>query len=131
MAIPIIQASEPGMPMKTKLKEGLEVDLWTRWDVKASSKTFCLEDLMAHIEITYGLRVQDVMKQGVALYLNAVMSIVGKEKEKDEALKQPLFDHIDSDEKTLDLEITCRLLDSESILDNVPPVRVIFEDTLS
>lgn len=34
LAVPIMQASEPGDVMKTKLTESLEVTLWDRWEVK-------------------------------------------------------------------------------------------------
>ena len=33
LAVPIMQASEPGEIAKTKLAEGIEVTLWDRWDV--------------------------------------------------------------------------------------------------
>jgi hypothetical protein len=34
LAVPFMQASEPGDVMKEKLIEGLETSLWDRWDVK-------------------------------------------------------------------------------------------------
>ena len=34
LAVPTMQASEPGACTKTKLLEGLEVSLWDRWEVK-------------------------------------------------------------------------------------------------
>lgn len=33
LAVPIMQASEPGDVMKTKLTENIEVSLWDRWEV--------------------------------------------------------------------------------------------------
>ena len=63
MAIPIVQASEPGLPMKTKLREGIEVDLWTRWDIDGT-KDMTLKDLMEYVHKTYELKVHDVMKAG-------------------------------------------------------------------
>jgi hypothetical protein len=39
LAVPIMQASEPGDVSKTKLVEGLtEVTLWDRWEVRSPSK---------------------------------------------------------------------------------------------
>ena len=37
LAIPIMQASEPGDVAKTKLAEGLAVTLWDRWEAKTPS----------------------------------------------------------------------------------------------
>ncbi len=37
LAVPTMQASEPGVCTKTKLLEGLEVSLWDRWEVKNAS----------------------------------------------------------------------------------------------
>lgn len=34
LAVPFLQASEPGPLAKVKLLEGLEVSLWDRWEVK-------------------------------------------------------------------------------------------------
>jgi hypothetical protein len=62
------------------------------------------------------------------------MSIPGKEKDKEIALNMHLYDLIDNEEENyVDLDITCFNLEDESkkILDNVPPVRVIFEESLS
>ena len=39
MAIPAMQLSEPGPPVKYKIKEGLSVDTWTRWDIEVPAKT--------------------------------------------------------------------------------------------
>jgi hypothetical protein len=33
LAVPIMQASEPGDVAKTKLTEDIQVTLWDRWDV--------------------------------------------------------------------------------------------------
>jgi hypothetical protein len=32
LAVPSLMMSEPGEPVKTKIKEGLEVTLWDRWE---------------------------------------------------------------------------------------------------
>src|SRR5690348_12308651 len=52
LAVPIMQASEPGDVMKTKLTEGLEVTLWDRWEVK-KGKNVKLIDVIKHIQDTY------------------------------------------------------------------------------
>lgn len=34
LAVPFLQASEPGDVLKEKLVEGIETSLWDRWDIK-------------------------------------------------------------------------------------------------
>lgn len=38
LAVPIMQASEPGAVLKEKLLEGLEVSLWDRWEVRNAAE---------------------------------------------------------------------------------------------
>jgi hypothetical protein len=74
LAVPMMQASEPGDCIKTKLLEGLEVSLWDRWEVK-NAAPLTLQAFIAQIETTYaGLEVRDVMKGGTALYFHAIMA---------------------------------------------------------
>lgn len=122
-----MQASEPGVPKEIILKEGLVVNLWTKWEF-GNSKEVKVKDLRAHIKEKYGLEVKDVMKQGQAIYLDAVLSIEGKEKDKEEALEQKFYDLLESEEDYLDVEITCYLPQDETkkILEGVPPVRIQF-----
>jgi hypothetical protein len=37
LAVPLMQAGEPGDVVKEKLLEGVEVSLWDRWDVQGNS----------------------------------------------------------------------------------------------
>ena len=39
LAVPIIQLSEPGEPLKVHIKEGLSFTVWDKWEVKCSQKT--------------------------------------------------------------------------------------------
>lgn len=52
LAVPIMQASEPGDVMKTKLLENLEVNLWDRWEVK-NAAPMTLAAFINHLETTY------------------------------------------------------------------------------
>lgn len=62
LAVPMMQATEPGNLLKTKLVEGIEVSLWDRWEVKNAAE-MTLANFFAHIEQTYpGLEVRDVFK---------------------------------------------------------------------
>jgi hypothetical protein len=36
LAVPSMMSSEPGVALKTKIKDGLETDLWDRWSVDIS-----------------------------------------------------------------------------------------------
>ena len=52
LAVPIMQMTEPGKCKKTKIKEGLEVTLWDRWDVKLGEKVK-LGEFFEYLEKTY------------------------------------------------------------------------------
>ena len=134
LAVPIMQASEPGDLQKIKLTEKLETTLWDRWDVKGKDKT--LRDVIKHIEQTYsGLEVRDVLRGNTPIYFHSIM--VTKEKERETTMQTKLIDlidvHIDDLEHGkdgipyVDLTITCIAKGDESakILEGVPPVRVL------
>lgn len=126
-----MQASEPADAIKTKLLENVEVTLWDRWDVK-QGPNLKLKDLIAYIENTYqGLHVKDVMKGNTPIYFYAIMNAPGKEKEKEKVLNSKVSDLVgaDSEDKYIDLNITCTNVgdNEEQILSGVPPVRVYFE----
>lgn len=38
LAVPFLQLTEPGPAPKFKLREGLEVNIWDRWELKLSEK---------------------------------------------------------------------------------------------
>jgi hypothetical protein len=48
LAVPIMQASEPGDALKTKLTEEIEVSLWDRWEVK-KGKNLKLKEVISTI----------------------------------------------------------------------------------
>jgi hypothetical protein len=67
--------SEPGKAIKTKLKEGLEVTLWDRWeyDVKLGQKdSLTLKNVVEYLEKTYGLEVRDIFYGSIPLYMHAL-----------------------------------------------------------
>lgn len=130
LAVPIMQAGEPGNVAKEKLLEGVEVTLWDRWEVK-DAKTMTLQGLIKHIEETYvGLEVRDVMKDGTPIFFHAIMSAPGKEQERKKVLETTLKKLADSEAEDayVDLAITCVRKDDEAaqILQGVPPVRIFF-----
>lgn len=130
LAVPIMQAGEPGDVLKEKLVEGLEVSLWDRWDLNGSKAT-TLADVVTYVEETYkGLEVRDIMKGNTPLYFYAMMNVSGKEKEKKKLLESTVFNAAEcfSDDMYIDINVTCIRKDdpNAAILKGVPPVRVIF-----
>lgn len=75
LAVPLMQAGEPGDLIKTKLLDGLEVSLWDRWEVKGSSKSLTLQAMIKKIEQQYkGLEVRDVMRGNQPIYFSGVIA---------------------------------------------------------
>ena len=133
LAVPIMQASEPGDVAKTKLSEGIEVTLWDRWEVKGHGKEATLKDVITEVEKLFPtLEVRDITRGNTPLYFHAVMSKAGKEADKDNALSSKVADLLGIDtteDKYVDINITCVRKDDpeDKILAGVPPVRVHFE----
>lgn len=127
LAVPLMQAGEPGDIIKEKLLEGLEVTLWDRWEVNEDSS---LAKFIQTIEERYpGLEVKDIMRGNAPIYFHAIMSAPGKEAEKKQTLESSIRKLTESEQEDyVDLNITCvRKEDSEQkILKGVPPVRVWF-----
>jgi len=82
LAVPIMQASEPGDVLKTKLVEGIEATLWDVWEIK-DAKNMTLAKMIKKLEETYsGLEVRDIMKGNTPIFFHAILSAPGKEAEK-------------------------------------------------
>lgn len=127
LALPFVQASEPGVAKKTKILEDLEVDLWSRWDIQ--NKDITLQELMDYIKTQYKLCVRDVMKGNQALYMHSIMNIAGKDKQREEVLASKIIELTESEEgEHVDLRVTCTLNeDDEKIIEGVPPIRIYFK----
>lgn len=135
LAVPIMQASEPGDVQKTKLTDKIETSLWDRWEVDAKNLT--LREVMAKVEEKYeGLVVRDVLRGNAPIYFHAIMNAAGKEKEKENALNTPLASLLaaqagtadEEAESYVDLTITCSAKgdDTSTVLEGVPILRAIF-----
>lgn len=127
LAVPIMQATEPGDVIKTKLTEKLETSLWDRWDIEAKDAT--LQEVIKKFEEKYeGLEVRDVLKGNAPIYFHAIMSAPGKEKDKETTLKSKLVDLLEDveGEQYVDLTVTCVTKNDKegNILEGVPPLRV-------
>jgi len=71
-----------------------------------------------------------VLRGNAPLYFHAIMSAPGKEADKAKALEAKVAElaGVDpSEDKYVDLSITCALHGEEQIIAGVPPVRVFFE----
>ena len=129
LAVPIMQASEPGDVLKTKLAEGIEVSLWDRWE--ARGKDLTLAGVIQQVQEAHaGLEVRDVMRGNAPLYFHAIMNAPGKEADREKTLNTKVTElvHADtSEDRYVDLNITCVRAGDDKILAGVPPVRVFFE----
>lgn len=86
LAVPFLQASEPGDVVKDKLTDKIEVSLWDVWKVE-NAKKLTLAGLIKHLETTYeGLEVRDVMRGNTPIYFYAIMNAPGKEQDKQKTL---------------------------------------------
>jgi len=82
LAVPSLQCCEPGAVEKIKLLEGVEVNLWDRWDIK-NAKDMTLEGMIKELETKYkGLEVRNILRGNTPIYLHAIMSAEGKQEEK-------------------------------------------------
>ena len=134
LAVPFMQASEPGDIMKVKLTDKIETTLWDRWEVDGANPT--LKELIEKFESKYeGLEVRDVLRGNSPVFFYAIMNAAGHEKEKDQAMKSTLAELLEINlneikqgeiEAYVDLTITCVLKgDAEGkILEGVPLLRV-------
>ena len=96
LAVPILQLSEPGAPIKTKLTDKLEVTVWDRWEINIS-RNETLKHLFEAIEKKYELKPRDVIQGSENIYIHAVMEAHGKEKQKESVLNSKLSDLLDVD----------------------------------
>ena len=130
LAVPIMQASEPGDVEKVKLTEKIETTLWDRWEVDAHKLS--LGEVISKVSEKYeGLEVRDVLRGNAPIYFHAIMNAPGKEKEKERTLKTDLAELLEANldeggDSYVDLTITCVLKDdpADKILEGVPPLRV-------
>ena len=132
LAVPIMQASEPGTVEKVKLTDKIETTLWDRWEV--DGKGLSLKDVIAKVEAKYeGLEVRDVLRGNAPLFFYAVLNAAGREKEKERTLKSTLSELLEGDledagkdgKQYVDLTITCVVKGgADEIVDGVPPLRV-------
>lgn len=76
LAVPFMQATEPGDVKKEKLLEGLDVSIWDRWDVKDFKKG-TLQEMMTQVEAKFEgkLELIDVLKGNSNVYQRFYMDM--------------------------------------------------------
>lgn len=119
LAVPILTQTEPGAVPKLKIKEGLEVSIWDRWEFKdCSEKT--LQDLFKLMEEQYKIYPKDVIQGAKPIYLKSL----GDNKALSQKISE-LFDGQKGDYE--DLTITCTLeKGATDVIQGLPPVRLYF-----
>ena len=71
LAIPVMVMNEPGPSQKITLKEGLDVNLWTRWELVVTPKT-TLGKVMRSLENKFKLEARDVLYEANPLFFYAL-----------------------------------------------------------
>ena len=97
MSIPLLAQSEPQNAPEFKLTNQITVTLWDRWDIDLGSLNHIINIrfLFKHlIEVTKTLEPHDIMKGNTPIFINALMSLPNKTKEKENILSKPLKDSI-------------------------------------
>lgn len=111
LAVPIMQASEPGDVLKIKLTENIETTLWDRWELP--DKKLTLQQIMEKFEKQYqGLEIKDILKGNTPIYFRALMNGKEKEQQLKKTVAEILEINIEELEKDMhdqyvDLTITC------------------------
>lgn len=63
--------SEPGEPVKNKIKEGLIVDEWNRWEINVSETT-TLGAIVGSLEKKFKLQSRDVIYEATPIFFHAL-----------------------------------------------------------
>ena len=71
LAVPSMMCSEPGAALKTKIKDGLETDLWDRWSVDIS-KASTMAEVLATLQDRYKLSCRDILFDSTPLFMHAL-----------------------------------------------------------
>lgn len=72
LAVPSLMMCEPGTAVKTKVKEGLEVTLWDRWEYDDASPDTLLNTVIEHFESKHKLSCRDIFHGSFPLYLHSI-----------------------------------------------------------
>lgn len=72
LAVPSLMMSEPGDPIKTKIKEDLEVTLWDRWEYKGATENTTMKEIVEYFEKKFNLESRDIFYDSVPLFMHAL-----------------------------------------------------------
>lgn len=128
LAIPYLQASEPGPVSKNKIAEGLEVTLWDRWEFKPENNN--MHSIYEFLKNKYKVFPRDCFLGKKAVF--PYNAYVGEDKKviRDEIMNKDLFKllGLNSDEEYVDLMITFTADEqSEEYIKNTPSVRILLK----
>merc|ERR1711957_252273 len=126
LAIPFLQASEPGLVEKNKLTEDVSVTLWDRWEFKPEA--YDLETIYKYLNKTYGLFPRDCFVGKKAVFPYIMYLGDDKKAARDEIMKKDLHNllNLNKEETYIDLTITFTKEEkSEEYIKNIPTVRIL------
>ena len=89
LAVPSLMMSEPGESVKNKIKEGLTVDEWDRWELKISETT-TLGSIVGTLEKKFKLQTRDVIYEATPIFFYALRD-PKLTMQKQPPMKQPLL----------------------------------------
>ena len=94
LSIPILAQSEPSEPPKHTLAPGLKVNLWDRWDISIQQhkEIINIKTLFHHLQNLTSLEPMDLLIGNTAVYVSALMSMPGKQKERERLLTDALVE---------------------------------------
>jgi hypothetical protein len=130
LAVPMLMCSEPGLPQKTTLKEGLVVDIWDIWRISAKPSD-SLDLLLTNLEKAYGLKSQDVFYDSKPIYIRAI-EVLNSQNKKEKPINELL--KLSPDTETFELTVTFILPeqdDGSKCLEGVPTILVELEKPAS
>jgi len=128
LAIPYLQASEPGPVSKNKLAEELEVTLWDRWEFKPENNN--LQSVYEYLRKKYKLFPRDCFLGKKAVFPYNAYAGEDKKQIREEIMNKDLFKllEINSDDEYVDLMITFTANEiSEEYIKNTPIIRLLLK----
>ena len=128
LAIPYLQASEPGPVSKNKLSENLSVTLWDRWEFKPENNN--LDSVYKYLLKNYGLFPRDCFMGKKAIF--PYNAYIGEDKKsaKEEVMNKDLYKllFLNHEENYVDLMVTFTLNnESEEYIKNTPIIRILLK----
>jgi hypothetical protein len=136
LAVPFLTMSEPAPPPMQKLHSELKVSVWDRWEVTVKRASGTIGEIVSEVQSRFKLHARDILLGAVPVFFYAL-----RDRNRDIYEQPDFLEPIAAllEEKTgcrpgdfVDLTITfvdpASNKTEDSVLENVPTVRVIFKD---